>query len=66
MAQSNDIYGMLDLMDRPGFCVRDQKIVKVNPAAELRMLPGSGCFLRVAHMGVEFTGLAGCGVWRQR
>ena len=62
MAQSNDIYGMLDLMDRPGFCVRDQKIVKVNPAAELRMLTPGEDITALLHTGHaeygEFTG--GC------
>lgn len=34
MAQSKDTMGMLDLMIRPGFCVKDNVIVKVNPAAQ--------------------------------
>lgn len=34
--------GMLDLIVRPGFCVKDHIIVKVNPAAEALMLaPGT-------------------------
>ena len=34
MDERNDIMGMLDLMVTPGFCVQNQKIVKLNPAAE--------------------------------
>ena len=33
MEQSNDIFQMLDMMERPGFCVKDQIIIKVNAAA---------------------------------
>ena len=33
MIRQNDTLGMLDLMIRPGFCVKNGKIVKVNPAA---------------------------------
>lgn len=33
MEQENNVVGMLDLMVRPAFCVKDQKIIKVNPAA---------------------------------
>ncbi len=41
MAQSNDIFGMLNLMVRPGFCVRDGIIVEVNQSAERYLLsPG--------------------------
>lgn len=62
MAQSNDIFGMLDLMDRPGFCVKDQKIVKVNSAAQLRMLTPGEDIAPLLHTGnaeySEFTG--GC------
>lgn len=34
MDRELDAMGMLDLMVRPGFCVKDQIIVKCNPAAE--------------------------------
>ena len=34
MDQELDALGMLDLMIRPGFCVKDRRIVKVNAAAE--------------------------------
>ena len=41
MERELDAMGMLDLMVRPGFCVKDNKIVKVNQAAETVMLaPG--------------------------
>ena len=38
MAQSNDTMGMLDLMIRPAFCVKDKTIIKVNPAAESQQI----------------------------
>lgn len=34
MGQKNDALGMLDLMVRPGFCVKDNKIIRVNQPAE--------------------------------
>ena len=41
MERELDALGMLDLMVRPGFCVNDKKICKVNQAAEALMLaPG--------------------------
>lgn len=41
MAQPNDTMGMLDLMVRPGFCVKGQTVVKVNQsAAALMLVPG--------------------------
>ena len=33
MEEKLDALGMLDLMVRPGFCVKDNKIVKTNEAA---------------------------------
>ena len=33
MEENKETMGMVDLMIRPVFCVKDQKIVKVNPAA---------------------------------
>ena len=42
MDERNDIMGMLDLMVLPGFCVENQKITKVNPAAQgLLLTPGT-------------------------
>ncbi len=42
MAQPKDSMGILDLMVRPGFCVKDHLIVKVNQAAErLQLAPGT-------------------------
>lgn len=38
MEENKETMGMLDLMIRPVFCVKDQKIVKVNSAAEGLML----------------------------
>lgn len=34
MEQTDRSLGLLDLMTRPGFCVKDKKIVKINSAAE--------------------------------
>ena len=34
MEEQRNILDMLDLMLRPGFCVRDGKIIKLNQAAE--------------------------------
>lgn len=34
MEEQRDTLGMLDLMIRPGFCVKENRIVKVNQAAE--------------------------------
>ena len=33
MEERNDVLGMLDMMIRPGFCVKEEKIVRVNQAA---------------------------------
>lgn len=42
MDERNDIMGMLDLMVPPGFCVENQIITKVNPAAQgLLLTPGT-------------------------
>lgn len=41
MEKQEEIYEMLDLMIRPGFCVRDNRILHVNQAAEVLLLsPG--------------------------
>lgn len=34
MEERNDVLGMLELMLRPGFCVKDGSIIKVNQAAQ--------------------------------
>lgn len=41
MEENKETMGMLDLMIRPVFCVKDQKIIRVNPAAE-RLLLSAG------------------------
>lgn len=38
MEVKKDGFGMLDLMIRPGFCVKGNQIIKVNPAAESLLL----------------------------
>lgn len=62
MAQSNEIFGMLDLMVRPGFCVQDQKIVKVNQSAQQQMITPGEEIMPLLHTGhaeyAEFSG--GC------
>lgn len=34
MEEKKDTLGMLDLVIRPGFCVKENQIIKVNQAAE--------------------------------
>lgn len=61
MEQLNDIFRMLEMMERPGFCVKDGKIVQVNAAASKLVLPG-GDIAQMLHTGkteyAEFSG--GC------
>ena len=38
MDRELDALGMLDLMVRPGFCVKDRKIIKCNPSAQSMLL----------------------------
>ena len=45
MEEKKDSLGMLDLMVHPGFCVRDNIIIKVNQAAE-RLLITEGSDVR--------------------
>lgn len=60
MAQSNDIFGMLDLMPHPGFCVENQKIVKVNPSAARYMIAPGDEITPLLHTGQdEYTHFAG-------
>lgn len=62
MEEQKDTLGILDLMIRPGFCVKDYKITKVNQAAEGYFLaPGmdlNSLLLTGAEEYREFTG--GC------
>lgn len=42
MEENRDIFGMLDLQLRPGFCVKENQILHVNPAAQgLPLSPGA-------------------------
>lgn len=42
MVEQKEIFGMLDLMTQPGFCVKDNTIQKVNQAAQALMIsPGT-------------------------
>lgn len=38
MEEKTDILGLLDLMTRPGFCVKDDQIIKVNSAARSMLI----------------------------
>lgn len=61
MEQSHEIFRMLDMMERPGFCVKDQKIVRVNAGIGHPIVPGAD-IQPLLHIGEEdyaqFTG--GC------
>ena len=48
MEEKKDTLGMLDLVIRPGFCVKENQIIKVNQAAESLFLPQ---LRRVGHTG---------------
>lgn len=62
MEEKKETLGMLDLIIRPVFCVKDQKIVKVNPAAEGLLLSVGGDIAPLLQTGLaeyaEFEG--GC------
>lgn len=51
MEMQNDILGMLDMLTAPGFCVKNNQIIKVNP-------PAAGLFLSE---GMDIRGLLGTG-----
>ncbi len=51
MDEKKDIMGMLDLLVSPGFCVQNQKIVKLNPAAESLLLAQGTDILPLLHTG---------------
>ena len=42
MEEKQEIFGMLDLMLRPGFCVRENQILHVNAAAQVSPFPSAG------------------------
>lgn len=48
-----DALGMLDLMDRPGFCVKDLKIIKCNPSAQSMLLEEGMDILPMLSIGRE-------------
>lgn len=62
MEHELDAMGMLDLMVCPGFCVKENKIVKLNQAAESLLFPLGGDVSELLRTGreeyAEFTG--GC------
>ena len=62
MEEKKDTLGMLDLVIRPGFCVKENQIIKVNQAAEsLFITPGTDVrplLLTGAEEYAAFTG--GC------
>lgn len=53
MEENKETIGMLDLMIRPVFCVKDQKIVKVNPAAEGLLLTVGTDISSLLQTGIE-------------
>lgn len=62
MEQTDNIFGMLDLMIRPAFCVKDGTIVYTNEAARSHMVPEGAAIEPLIASGktayAEFTG--GC------
>jgi len=62
MEENKEIFGMLDLMLRPSFCVKENKIVKLNPEAEGLLLTAGTDVRTLLLTGraeyAEFTG--GC------
>lgn len=60
MEGNKETYQMLDLMIRPGFCVRDQKIEYANPAAQaLFLIPGTDVLPLLATGREEYAAFAG-------
>lgn len=53
MEENKETMGMLDLMIRPVFCVKDQKIIKVNPAAQGLLLTVGSDISALLHTGAE-------------
>lgn len=53
MEENKETMGMLDLMIRPVFCVKDHKIVKVNSAAEGLMLAAGTDISSLLQTGIE-------------
>ena len=53
MEQMNDALGMLDLLTLPGFCVKDHKIVKMNPLAACRQIPMDADITQLLRTGAE-------------
>jgi len=53
MEERLDALGMLDLMVRPGFCVKDNVIIKANHAAESMMLKPGRLVTELLHTGKE-------------
>ena len=62
MEVNKEICGMLDLMIRPGFCVKENQIIKVNQAAEsLLLLPGTDVRTLLLTGGEEYKAFqSGC------
>ncbi len=62
MEQETNAMGMLDLMVRPGFCVKDNTVIQVNQAAQCHMITPGSDIGEYLHTGKEeyaaFTG--GC------
>ncbi len=60
MEEQKELFEMLDLMIRPGFCVRDQKIVKINQAARgMFLAPGADIGPLLASGAEEYAAFQG-------
>lgn len=53
MEQETNAMGMLDLMVRPGFCVKNNTIVKVNQAAQAHLISPGDDVSKLLHTGRE-------------
>ena len=62
MEEKKDSFGMLDLMIRPGFCVKENIIIKVNQAAQgLLLSPGTDIFSLLLTGAEEYAAFSdGC------
>ena len=53
MEEKTDTLGLLDMMTRPGFCVKDNVICKVNPAAQALMIEPDTEITSLIQTGLE-------------
>ena len=53
MDKFQTVFGMLDLMQRPAFCVQNQTVIKVNPAAAPFLIETGSNVTALLHTGAE-------------